>query len=1318
MGAGASSSERRVHVQQARKSGVQEAEIRDYCRLNDISLPAEAAASKALPEEDLQSQLVEMGFHADAACVALLNEESLEGAIQWLCEHPEVGAENRTPTRGDELAAAASGLLALETVDADLLTWARAVVALQKDAPEDPSAKKKKKKEKRRSRLEKDYDEKRRRIEGALKSGEKPSDWTSAIRGVDDARKKRERPSDDEEKQAEKLESLLRKADDANEDAKSRRDDVTQFCRAAEPNISTTTLEKVYLYLKEKVHNNQSLKEKEVKESIFGTLDIVEATGAGLVPKLLELILIEEDELLFKKLIQQPFTPADDLPTGYYAPSSGQHETPPLREGKKNLTQDDTAEDLTENHAKARTVLCDRLRQRREAEVGESGLHETFDAAAKSELAALDRRFAADGSTLLRDASEAQAAMRGRLAVERDAARASLLAHLEVRRKKKRQDLLEEEGHDGEETVAAMEAFEATLKAGASAFDESFAADASRLLASAAEAEAKARARVKGDRAQAKEALEARLRNQRELRRRELVKQGLKGPKLDAALEDYDKVKTRDELASFDRKADADGDRIVAGAVESYAALVAKVAAQRATARSALEDRLLQRRRRRRPEEAMSTSTDDEEEVADFVQQFDALEAAALAGLDLLDTMSSQKESCAEAARRLCGKHAALERSVKESLEASRESARAALQARLARATTKDSNAESHLAELDRRFDALAAESAIGVERLIDAVAGNEKDETKAAAAINVSATALLERQAANFLDLEGRFAVERSRRGLELRARINAKAARVSSHEEDDDDVSRAAEVFRGWADLDRSANSDELEALNLAHARFAGEAVGWSTAAGKVFDAAATASLLEGHEAALQDLSDRLAAQGARRRAALASRLTKSESHAALAALDEDLHRDRWMALNDLVANQREALLAALEVRKLAGATRGTADLATDLHASYRAVAGRSAGAFRVVMDGVRDGLRTVREEETLLQDNTSKKEKSLSSSSSSESSSPSSSFISDEKKKKARAAAAALIHEHAVHQSEIGEDLAAERAQQTAALRQRLRARWNKQAKASIDDDMEDWAVVEDDVDRRELQVLSEAHSRFCGEAVGICGAAASSSTETATTSTTTKAASSQMATMARLVDSHEDAMRDLSKRIATDHRRRRAALLAQVRKRHEAKESRQQLGDEVASAFATLDDELAADRRSQLQAQIKAHQCEVLGALAGDTPKKPSSSSPSCKAQPDLRDMFLSLCDDETSAAEARRRHESSCAQRQRTRIERRLAHRRAHHRYAPASPVEDDQVTDDQGSLVAQIQQARRRQIMTHQLHTKREQDLQGVQVTS
>ena len=79
--------------------------------------------------------------------------------------------------------------------------------------------------------------------------------------------------------------------------------------------VGKETLERVYLYLKDKVHNKEPLEAEDVKTEVFGPHGVDEQAGAELVPKVLQLILLEEDELLLKNLVKGVFVddPADDV---------------------------------------------------------------------------------------------------------------------------------------------------------------------------------------------------------------------------------------------------------------------------------------------------------------------------------------------------------------------------------------------------------------------------------------------------------------------------------------------------------------------------------------------------------------------------------------------------------------------------------------------------------------------------------------------------------------------------------------------------------------------------------------------------------------------------------------------------------------------------------------------------------------------------------------------------------------------------------------------------------------------------------------------
>ena len=91
----------------------------------------------------------------------------------------------------------------------------------------------------------------------------------------------------------------------AHAEAEARRSEVMAF--SEDSGVGKETLERVYLYLKDKVHNKEPLEAADVKTEVFGPHGVDEQAGAELVPKVLQLILLEEDELLLKNLVKGVF---------------------------------------------------------------------------------------------------------------------------------------------------------------------------------------------------------------------------------------------------------------------------------------------------------------------------------------------------------------------------------------------------------------------------------------------------------------------------------------------------------------------------------------------------------------------------------------------------------------------------------------------------------------------------------------------------------------------------------------------------------------------------------------------------------------------------------------------------------------------------------------------------------------------------------------------------------------------------------------------------------------------------------------------------
>ena len=119
--------------------------------------------------------------------------------------------------------------------------------------------------------------------------------------------------ADEAERKAARCDALLRRSAAAHAEAEARRSEVMAF--SEDSGVGKETLERVYLYLKDKVHNKEPLEAADVKAEVFGPHGVDEQAGAELVPKVLQLILLEEDELLLKNLVKGVFVddPADDV---------------------------------------------------------------------------------------------------------------------------------------------------------------------------------------------------------------------------------------------------------------------------------------------------------------------------------------------------------------------------------------------------------------------------------------------------------------------------------------------------------------------------------------------------------------------------------------------------------------------------------------------------------------------------------------------------------------------------------------------------------------------------------------------------------------------------------------------------------------------------------------------------------------------------------------------------------------------------------------------------------------------------------------------
>lgn len=585
---------------------------------------------------------------------------------------------------------------------------------------------------------------------------------------------------------------------------------------------------------------------------------------------------------------------------------------------------------------------------------------------------------------------------------------------------------------------------------------------------------------------------------------------------------------------------------------------------------------------------------DEAERLRDEME--DMHDDVLMAGLrSLASSNLGRRDISFDDARQLCASHAELESRLRLELEASRERARKELRARASRRGGKSSN-DHEMARFEAQFDSVATHTAVGTRAITDACAVPSVDEAAAAARLESSAAELLRRLAADESELEGRFVVAQSHRSAALRRRIAQRGNK---------------ELLQALADDERESTAQELEGISAIQSKFCGATLGWARAAGGSVDASAVVGLVARHEAARGELADRLAAQALRRRAALLERIRRDPTEAELSELDRELHEDKWRQLNELVASQQKGLLAVIQTED----ETSSFGAATNLRAAYDRVASTSA-ADRSVVEGLRSGLRLRATANS------------------------------------GREAAAALIEQQAIDEESKEATWLTARAEQQAALRQRLKARCAVATDVDVDD-LADYAALEDDMDAKELDDVAATHSRFCGEAAAI--------------------ADNDAKAAAKLVADHDAALRRLGAEIAADHKRRRVALLAQVAARKHAR--KEDLASDVDTAFSRLDAELRDDRRSRLRAATQQHRAAVLASLNSNATSEEG--------------MFKALCDNETAAHDRRLQRESTVAERQRQSIERRLAERASRKK-----------------SLVGHIEEARKRHATANQLHAQ------------
>ena len=290
-----------------------------------------------------------MGFSPDAVAMALsLGLESMEDATQWLLDHPDAGGGDETDAdvRDEEalLHYAIAESILQKSRDNDLTTDEKRLVPWATEVAELHEARRNGARfdEKRFGELREALKRERNAIDRGSIRGTR-ADWVTALNEVDDLRRT-DRPATrlvskirelerellsaaahksevDELRGGEldcqeptptrrKKSSEMRRFTDegsaaAHAEAEARRSEVMAF--SEDSGVGKETLERVYLYLKDKVHNKEPLEAADVKAEVFGPHGVDEQAGAELVPKVLQLILLEEDELLLKNFVKGVF---------------------------------------------------------------------------------------------------------------------------------------------------------------------------------------------------------------------------------------------------------------------------------------------------------------------------------------------------------------------------------------------------------------------------------------------------------------------------------------------------------------------------------------------------------------------------------------------------------------------------------------------------------------------------------------------------------------------------------------------------------------------------------------------------------------------------------------------------------------------------------------------------------------------------------------------------------------------------------------------------------------------------------------------------
>ncbi|CAH0366459.1 unnamed protein product [Pelagomonas calceolata] len=992
MGAGASASEQSQLLAEARAGGATQEEIDAYIAENNLN-----TAQRPAQTQPSHAQLTQMGFSPDAVAMALsLGLESMEDATQWLLDHPDAGGGDETDAdvRDEEalLHYAIAESILQKSRDNDLTTDEKRLVPWATEVAELHEARRNGARfdEKRFGELREALKRERNAIDRNAVRGMR-ADWVTALNEVDDLRRtdasatrlvskirelerellsaaahksevdelrRRARLSgadaDEAERKAARCDALLRRSAAAHAEAESRRSEVMAF--SEDSGVGKETLERVYLYLKDKVHNKEPLEAADVKAEVFGPHGVDEQAGAELVPKVLQLILLEEDELLLKNLVKGVFVddPADDVDesddelalapveavllaaskpdTRVEAEESKPHIPPesddesdgrggwpepePEAAARSPRRDDDTA---------TRSTLEQKLRDAKEAstppgsELDVSML--TFadhDAQLEAiEVCLMERNNAEEAARdRWHDAILAKAQIDLRV-IEEDASEAVAKGLDDVRdRFKKKRDKV---GADAEKLQRVDKEGHQAIEDAREAL-ERFAECASRGLEEAAARSLKNRI-----------AARARLRAQLEKRFSQRMAAGDIND-VEAQLKRQDNALQAHQAASLEESVSA----------EHLAMVVADVAARDARGRRRRADERASDRvkARRRLLERLSMRTSNAEiefrEWAELCRDDDQndlrerrLDEAKLCGdvygelkflnapvdpVDITRLTRDHHDQRKQLSDRLARRHAEKRmRCIEKVRTADRDVSDAALEAldeKLCdeRRQALDALSDRHVDALRGRLllarvdannvlQVLPAAQRIG-DGLAKAVTDLQGDD------LRKQALKLIERHAAEHERVDDMLADARLKQQEALRRRVRERLMRSK-------DV--ATDELDEWSELEKEVDRREVKACAAHHASFCGEAVGICARAGGSADMSAVADLVRDHDECLRALAARLHDDRARRRGDLLRRLAerKGDVEGELVQLDADLEAERRQKMHEFVAARRSKVL-----------------------------------------------------------------------------------------------------------------------------------------------------------------------------------------------------------------------------------------------------------------------------------------------------------------------------------------------------------------------------------------------------------------------